>query len=239
MTGVRRRASWARAISRQTFCCAASGAYNALILRLSVGTGAMATALKHLTTDEFLLWAEGREGRWELFDGVPVMMSPERVLHGDTKGEAYAALREALRRAGLPCRAYPDGVAVQISARTTYQPDALVSCGPRPPAGALAIAEPVVVVEVLSPSTASIDHGLKLSGYFCCRASSTTSFSIPTGGWSSTTSVGPATRSRRACFPKARRSSTRPASRWPSRRCSRRFPIRTGRAAFRARPIVE
>ncbi len=126
----------------------------------------MATALKHLTTDEFLLWAEGREGRWELFDGVPVMMSPERVLHGDTKGEAYAALREALRRAGLPCRAYPDGVAVQISARTTYQPDALVSCGPRPPAGALAIADPVVVVEVLSPSTASIDHGLKLSGYF-------------------------------------------------------------------------
>ena len=133
---------------------------------LYVGKSAMATALKHLTTDEFLLWAEGREGRWELFDGVPVMMSPERVIHGDTKGEAYAALREALRRAGLPCRVYPDGVAVKIERQTTYQPDASVSCGPRPPADALTIADPVVVVEVLSPSTAAIDHGRKLSGYF-------------------------------------------------------------------------
>jgi Uma2 family endonuclease len=126
----------------------------------------MSTALKHLTADEFLLWAEGREGRWELFDGVPVMMSPERVLHGATKGEAFAALREAVRRAGLPCRAYPDGVAVRINAKTTFQPDASVSCGPQPPAGALAISDPIVVLEVLSPSTASIDHGLKLSGYF-------------------------------------------------------------------------
>ena len=94
------------------------------------------------------------------------MMSPERVIHGDTKGEAYAALREAIQRAGLPCRVYPDGVAVKIDAQTTYQPDASVSCGPRPPAAALTIADPVVVIEVLSPSTAAIDHGRKLSGYF-------------------------------------------------------------------------
>jgi len=59
----------------------------------------MSTALQPMTVDEFLLWAEGKEGRWELHDGVPVMMSPERVLHGDTKGEAYVALREAVRRA--------------------------------------------------------------------------------------------------------------------------------------------
>ena len=126
----------------------------------------MSTALEHMTTDEFLLWAEGKDGRWELFDGVPVMMSPERVLHGDTKGEAYVALREAVRGTGLPCRVHPDGVAVRLSAKTTYQPDASVSCGPRPPIGALAIDDPIIVVEVLSPSTAVIDHGLKLSGYF-------------------------------------------------------------------------
>jgi Uma2 family endonuclease len=126
----------------------------------------MSTALKPMTVDEFLVWAEGQEGRWELHDGVPVMMSPERVLHGDTKGEAYVALREAVRRAGLPCRVHPDGVAIRMSAKATYQPDASVSCGPRPPADALEINDPVVVVEVLSPSTAAIDHGRTLSGYF-------------------------------------------------------------------------
>ena len=39
----------------------------------------MSTALKLMTVEEFLPWAEGKEGRWELHDGVPVMMSPERV----------------------------------------------------------------------------------------------------------------------------------------------------------------
>jgi len=127
----------------------------------------MSTELKQtMTADEFLLWAEGKEGRWELHDGVPAMMSPERVLHGDTKGEAYAALREAVRRAGLPCKAYPDGVAVKIDAGTNYQPDASVSCGPRPGPNAQAIDDPIIVVEVLSPSTAAIDHGRKLSRYF-------------------------------------------------------------------------
>ena len=53
-----------------------------------------------------------------------------------------------------------------IDGKTTYQPDASVCCGPRPPAGALELTDPVVVVEVLSPSTAAIDHGLKLTAYF-------------------------------------------------------------------------
>ena len=46
------------------------------------------TALsKHnkMTVDDFLVWAETQEGRWELYDGVPVAMSPERVIHGLVK----------------------------------------------------------------------------------------------------------------------------------------------------------
>jgi Uma2 family endonuclease len=34
----------------------------------------MSTALKLMTVEEFLPWAEGKDGRWELHDGVPVMM---------------------------------------------------------------------------------------------------------------------------------------------------------------------
>jgi len=130
----------------------------------------MSTAPKQMmSADEFLLWAQEREGRWELHDGVPVMMSPERVLHGDTKGEAYSALKEAVRRAGLPCKVYPDGVAVRITSDTNYQPDASVSCGARPAPDAQAITDPIIIVEVLSPSTAAIDHGRKLSGYFSLK----------------------------------------------------------------------
>jgi Uma2 family endonuclease len=133
----------------------------------------MSTALKKMTVDEFLLWAEGREGRWELHDGAPVAMSdppaamsPERLAHTRAKGTAFIALVDALKKTGLPCEAFPDGVTVKVDARTTFEPDASVACGPRRPEDTIVVSDPVIVVEVLSPSTAFVDHGRKLSGYF-------------------------------------------------------------------------
>jgi Uma2 family endonuclease len=126
----------------------------------------MSTALKHMTADEFLLWAEGKEGRWELHDGVPVMMSPERLAHIRTKARAMLALEDAVRRTELPCEVFADGVSVRIDAKMIFEPDATVVCGPRRPDDTIVISDPIIVVEVLSPNTAAIDHGRKLSGYF-------------------------------------------------------------------------
>ena len=48
----------------------------------------MSTVAKPLmTVDEFLAWAEGRDGRWELQDGELVAMAPQRLAHLDTKSE--------------------------------------------------------------------------------------------------------------------------------------------------------
>ena len=123
-------------------------------------------AQQHLTVDEFLATAEEREGRWEIEDGVAYAMAPERLDHARVKGETFIALRDAIRRAGLPCEALPDSVAVRITARTAYQPDALVYCGPRPPPDVREIANPVILVEVLSASTWLRDERRKLVGYF-------------------------------------------------------------------------
>ena len=119
-----------------------------------------------MSVDEFFTWAEGREGRWELHDGRPVAMSPERVLHAETKGAVFLALKAAIERAGAPCRAVPDGAAVRIAARTSFEPDATVYCGPRLAPDAIEIPDPIIVVEVLSPSTEGRDHRAKLKGYF-------------------------------------------------------------------------
>ncbi len=123
------------------------------------------TANSVMDVEAFLSWAEGRDGRWELRDGRPVMMSPERAAHVLTKYAAQESLKAAIQRAGLPCRMFPDGMTVRISARTAFEPDALVVCPP-PPLDAIEIPNPVIVVEVLSPSTAADDHGVKLDGYF-------------------------------------------------------------------------
>ena len=119
-----------------------------------------------MDVDAFLAWSEGQEGRFELHDGAVVAMAPERSAHLLSKGAVYIALVEAIRRAGLACTAYPDGATVRTASHSAYEPDALVRCGAPLPRDQVKIADPVVVVEVLSPSTAGVDHGVKLLGYF-------------------------------------------------------------------------
>jgi Uma2 family endonuclease len=127
----------------------------------------MSTAAKpSMTVEEFLAWAEGRDGRWELQDGELVAMAPERMAHVETKYEVVAALKAAIRSANELCHAVPDGATVRIAARTAFEPDALVYCGPRLPPRTIEIAEPLIVVEVLPEGTAARDHGVKLAGYF-------------------------------------------------------------------------
>jgi Uma2 family endonuclease len=118
-----------------------------------------------MTVDEFLAWVEGRPGRYELVAGEVVAMSPERARHARAKSAVHAALADGIKRAELPCEALPDGMIVRIDAQTVYEPNALVYCGPRLDGDAIEVANPIIVVEVLSPATDRHDTGTKLVGY--------------------------------------------------------------------------
>ena len=121
-----------------------------------------------MTSDEFIAWAmEQPEGRrYELVAGEVVAMAPERTAHALTKFQIARRLAEAVEREGLACQVFPDGMAVEVDATTTYEPDALVRCGPPMPDDAVKLTDPVIVVEVLSPSTRARDAGAKLADYF-------------------------------------------------------------------------
>jgi Uma2 family endonuclease len=119
-----------------------------------------------MSVDEYLVWAEAQDGRWELVDGELLRMEAERVEHLEIKVAATTALVEAIRRAKAPCQALPDGATVRISKSTAFEPDVMVRCGPRLPPAALEIPDPVIVVEVVSPSSAGRDYGEKVDGYF-------------------------------------------------------------------------
>lgn len=130
---------------------------------------------RKMNADEFLAWAEHQEGKYELHDGFIVpknrdpetwAMAPERVRHADAKLEATIALRQAIQAKKLPCRAHIDGLGVRISDGVIYQPDAMVRCGEPLDGDTIEIDDPVIVVEVLSPSTSSNDYGKKLRDYF-------------------------------------------------------------------------
>jgi Uma2 family endonuclease len=119
-----------------------------------------------MTVDEFLAWAEGREGRWELYDGVPCKMPAERTRHFKIKFAVQLALLQAIRRAGVPCHMLGDGIGVRISQYILHEPDALVYCGPELPDDAVEVPNPVILAEVLSPSTRKFDETVKRDGYF-------------------------------------------------------------------------
>ncbi|HET7880969.1 MAG TPA: Uma2 family endonuclease [Acetobacteraceae bacterium] len=121
---------------------------------------------QRLSREEFRQWAEDRPERYERVDGAPVAMSPERIQHIRVKARVWAALDRAITQASLDCEALSDGATVEVDEDTDYEPDALVNCGPPASPDAIAAANPVIIAEVLSPGTQSIDTGEKLAGYF-------------------------------------------------------------------------
>jgi Uma2 family endonuclease len=122
---------------------------------------------QRLSRSEFKKWAEAQpRGRFERAGGTPVAMAPERWVHARLKARIWRALDREISLASLSCQAAPDGMTVEIDDETDYEPDALVNCGPPIPDDATAAPNPVVIVEVLSPATASLDAGGKLADYF-------------------------------------------------------------------------
>lgn len=119
-----------------------------------------------LTREESCRWAEGQSRRYERVAGEPVAMSPERIQHVRIKSRVWAAIDRAVRTAALDCEALADGVTIEVDADTDYEPDAVVDCGPSLHPDATAATNPVIVVEVSSPSIQSVDSGEKLANYF-------------------------------------------------------------------------
>jgi len=119
-----------------------------------------------MSVDEFLVWAEGRPGRYELIGGEVVAQASERARHWRVKLATHIALAEAVRTKGLDCHVVPDGATVRIDASTAYEPDALIYCGAEVPPDSMIVENPVVVLEILSPTTGRTDKGRKLADYF-------------------------------------------------------------------------
>jgi Uma2 family endonuclease len=129
-----------------------------------------------MTVDQYLAWAQGRPGRYELFRGDVYAMSPETAAHADVKAAIYVAILNGIRARRIPCHVFPDGMTVRVDETTAYEPDALVYSGQKLPPSAIEVPNPVIVVEVLSPSTRQFEVSIKLAGYF--RLASVTHYLI-------------------------------------------------------------
>ncbi|MFL5252195.1 MAG: Uma2 family endonuclease [Rhodopila sp.] len=119
-----------------------------------------------MTREEYRIWAERQAiGRYERINGIVVAMAPERAGHNIRKALIWQTLRHAVQTAGLPCEVYTDGMTVEVD-DSDYEPDAVLHCGEKLPPDAVVVPDPLVIVEVLSPSTSSTDRAWKLGEYF-------------------------------------------------------------------------
>ncbi len=119
----------------------------------------------HYTYAEYLALEEESSVRHEYLDGEIYAMAG-----GSPDHAALATALIGLLQGQLPpgCRAFTSDLRVHIAATglTTY-PDAAVVCGrtQRSPEDPLAVTNPVLLVEVTSPSTEDYDRGEKLRHY--------------------------------------------------------------------------
>jgi Uma2 family endonuclease len=115
-----------------------------------------------MTLAEFLEWDDGTDRRYELLDGMPVMMAPTLEVHGELAVALGAEIRARLKP---PCRVLSEaGIVIPERANTYYVADLAVTCAPREP-GRRMVIEPVLIVEVLSPSTSQVDRWRKVADY--------------------------------------------------------------------------
>ncbi|NYZ14645.1 Uma2 family endonuclease [Azospirillum sp. RWY-5-1] len=117
-----------------------------------------------MTLDEFLLWDSGDDRRYELIAGEVVMMAPATEPHGTLVMNLGASLRPTLSKRP-PCRVVAEGAITRPGARDRcYHADVVVTCTP-PARGRILIEQPLLIAEVLSPSTESTDRRIKVPDY--------------------------------------------------------------------------
>ena len=116
--------------------------------------------------EDYLAWEHEQPFRNEYVDGEVFAMSGASDAHGTAAGNLFAGLHAHLR--GSPCKTFIADMKVHVEAANSFfYPDILVTCDPRDraPEASHVKRHPLLIVEVLSPSTEAYDRGNKFAAY--------------------------------------------------------------------------
>ncbi|MBE9056797.1 Uma2 family endonuclease [Sphaerospermopsis sp. LEGE 08334] len=117
-----------------------------------------------LTPEEYFVWEEKQLLRHEYINGEVYAMSGGTQNHGRIASNIIFIVKGHLRGSG--CQVGNSDCRVNISETKDYvYPDVSVTCDERDRTAIQAIQYPCLIVEVLSPSTASYDRGDKFRLY--------------------------------------------------------------------------
>jgi Uma2 family endonuclease len=116
-----------------------------------------------LTVEEYLELEERSNVRHEYIDGQIFAMTGNTESHNVVCGNLYSLIHAHVR--GTGCRAYINDMKVHVKVdHSFYYPDIMATCEPFE-AKSVFKSLPVLIVEVLSPSTRQVDRREKLVAY--------------------------------------------------------------------------
>ncbi len=123
----------------------------------------IASRLAYVTIEEYLKAEETASVKHEYVDGRVFAMSGANRRHNIIAGNIFTVLHGFL--AGSRCRPYIEAFKARVNAANCfYYPDVMVACDNNDDES-LYTEEAVLIIEVLSPSTAAVDRREKLTNY--------------------------------------------------------------------------
>jgi Uma2 family endonuclease len=122
---------------------------------------------KRYTLEEYLELDKNSEEKYEYFDGEVFAMAGGSPAHSRISVNVCALLAQALKSG--PCEAFNSDMRIEVPAAFPYRyPDVSVVCGEPifdELQGQVMLVNPLVLIEVLSPSIAAYDLGDKFTAY--------------------------------------------------------------------------
>jgi Uma2 family endonuclease len=124
---------------------------------------AVVNKLRQVTVEEYLKSEETAAVKHEYVDGRVFAMTGANRRHNIITGNIFTVLHGFLD--GTPCRPFMEAMKARVKAANCfYYPDVMVACD-RNDDESVYTEEPVLIIEVLSPSTAAVDRREKLTNY--------------------------------------------------------------------------
>ncbi len=117
--------------------------------------------------DYLILNRNSKDTRYEYLDGDVRMLAGGSPDHSIIIANLTSAIKGPLK--GSPCRVYNSDVQLKLTEKRYVYPDITISYDERDRNQKETIHYPLVVVEVLSPTTEAIDRGKKAAYYRSCQ----------------------------------------------------------------------
>lgn len=124
--------------------------------------------LPKLTIKEYIQYEIESNNKYEYHDGKIFALAGGILNHGKISGNVYTEMRTQLKNKKSDCLPFNSDVKLFIASTNSYvYPDSMVICGEEEASteDKNAVTNPILIVEVLSKSTAAYDRGDKLYLY--------------------------------------------------------------------------